>query len=137
MCDWCSPNLTLTDADVVQGNAEIRAVYGDRSHILIVSTYQMCMLDLFNKADSLTFRYVHVESWSIYGCGLRRHLMHVVCALGCRRTHREISEAMNISGPECKRHLLSLTTSRNRILVNVSKVWSQHDVVPSSTQSTS
>lgn len=44
---------------------------------------------------------------------------------------------MNISGPECKRHLLSLTTSRNRILVNVSKVWSQHDVAPSSTQSTS
>lgn len=89
MCDWYSPNLTLIDADVVQGNAEIRAVYGDRSHILIVSTYQMCMLDLFNKADSLTFRYVHVESWSVYGCGLLRHLMHVVCALGCRRTNTE------------------------------------------------
>lgn len=75
MCDWCSPNLTLTDADVVQGNAEIRAVYGDRSHILIVSTYQMCMLDLFNKADSLTFRYVHVESWSVYAV--------VCCAISC------------------------------------------------------
>lgn len=75
VCDWCAPNLTLTDAGVVQGNAEIRAVYGDRSHILIVSTYQMCMLDLFNKADSLTFRYVHVESWSVYAV--------VGCAISC------------------------------------------------------
>jgi len=38
------------------GTADIRATFGSRVHELTVSTYQMCILDLFNKANVLNFQ---------------------------------------------------------------------------------
>ncbi|KAK9804506.1 hypothetical protein WJX73_000815 [Symbiochloris irregularis] len=38
------------------GHADLKAEFGDRKHELNVSTYQMCILLLFNNADQLAYR---------------------------------------------------------------------------------
>lgn len=73
-----------------RGQADIRANYGaKRWHELTVSTYQMCILLLFNTADKLTYN--------------------------------DIRTATDIPDAECKRHLISLCTPRNRILLKLVK----------------
>lgn len=39
-----------------RGHADVRAVFGTKRHELNVTTYQMCILLLFNTADSFTLR---------------------------------------------------------------------------------
>jgi cullin 3 len=60
------------------GSAELKASFGPadkpRRHELIVSTYQMCILLLFNAADTLTLRQIR-SSTHIPDAELRRHLI--------------------------------------------------------------
>lgn len=37
------------------GTADLKAAFGDKRHELNVSTHQMCVLLLFNEADSLAY----------------------------------------------------------------------------------
>ncbi|CAM9354291.1 unnamed protein product [Phaeothamnion confervicola] len=72
------------------GNADVRANFGGgRRYELNVSTYQMCILVLFNGAETLTLA--------------------------------EIKEATQIADAELKRHLVSLTTAKHKILRKASK----------------
>jgi cullin 3 len=75
------------------GQAELKASFGTapnyRRHELCVSTYQMCILLLFNDADTLT--------------------------LGQIRTKTQIPDS------ELRRHLISLSTPKHRILKKGSK----------------
>ena len=56
------------------GAAELRASFGDRRHELCVSTYQMCILLLFNDADTLTLGQIRTQT-HIPDQELRRHLI--------------------------------------------------------------
>lgn len=56
------------------GAAELRATFGDRKHELCVSTYQMCILLLFNNADTLTLGQIRSQT-HIPDQELRRHLI--------------------------------------------------------------
>jgi len=56
------------------GAAELRASFGDRKHELCVSTYQMCILLLFNNADTLTLGQIRTQT-HIPDQELRRHLI--------------------------------------------------------------
>lgn len=60
------------------GAAELKAVFGrapnQRRHELLVSTYQMCILLLFNDADCLTLRQIRTQT-HIPDQELRRHLI--------------------------------------------------------------
>ncbi|GAX18317.1 cullin 3 [Fistulifera solaris] len=72
------------------GAAEIRATFGEnRRHELCVSTYQMCILLLFNDQDTLTLGQIRMQT--------------------------------QIPDSELRRHLISLTTPKNRILKKLSK----------------
>jgi cullin 3 len=75
------------------GTAEIRATFGSppkqRQYDLIVSTYQMCILMLFNNKETITFG--------------------------------EIMEATSIPDLQLRRHLISLSTPKHRILRKGSK----------------
>ena len=75
------------------GQAELKATFGTapnyRRHELCVSTYQMCILLLFNESDTLT--------------------------LGQIRTKTQIPDS------ELRRHLISLSTPKHRILKKGSK----------------
>ena len=67
------------------GSAEIKAVFGTTSvcrHDLCVSTYQMCILMLFNENDSFTLRQIR-EATRIPDMELRRHLISL-----CTPKHR-------------------------------------------------
>lgn len=44
------------------GTAEIRTNFTDKPHILNVSTYQMCILDLFNQDDNLSFTDIQTKT---------------------------------------------------------------------------
>jgi len=56
------------------GAAELRAAFGDHRHELCVSTYQMCILLLFNDADTLTLGQIRTQT-HIPDQELRRHLI--------------------------------------------------------------
>jgi len=75
------------------GTADVRATFGKpgkyRVHDLCVSTYQMCILNLFNDKSS----------WTV----------------------GEIREATRVPDVELRRHLISLSTSKHRILRKGSK----------------
>jgi len=69
------------------GSGEIRAIFGsgstkDRRHDLCVSTYQMCILTLFNDTNSLTLGQIR-EATQIPDMELRRHLISL-----CTPKHR-------------------------------------------------
>eukprot|EP00559_Dactyliosolen_fragilissimus_P002965 CAMPEP_0184861696 /NCGR_PEP_ID=MMETSP0580-20130426/6316_1 /TAXON_ID=1118495 /ORGANISM="Dactyliosolen fragilissimus" /LENGTH=668 /DNA_ID=CAMNT_0027359281 /DNA_START=578 /DNA_END=2584 /DNA_ORIENTATION=- len=68
------------------GTAEIRATFGKapklRRHDLCVSTYQMCILALFNERSTLTLREIRSET-RIPDMELRRHLISL-----CTPKHR-------------------------------------------------
>jgi cullin 3 len=71
------------------GNADIKAQFPSGRKDLNVSTYQMCILMLFNNADQLTIN--------------------------------QIQDATNIPEHELKRHILSLSTPKLKILNRISK----------------
>lgn len=64
------------------GSAEIRAVFGEKRHDLCVSTYQMCILLLFNDDDTLTLGQIRSRT-QIPDMELRRHLISL-----CTPKHR-------------------------------------------------
>eukprot|EP00551_Chaetoceros_affinis_P004249 CAMPEP_0203664768 /NCGR_PEP_ID=MMETSP0090-20130426/2117_1 /ASSEMBLY_ACC=CAM_ASM_001088 /TAXON_ID=426623 /ORGANISM="Chaetoceros affinis, Strain CCMP159" /LENGTH=803 /DNA_ID=CAMNT_0050528119 /DNA_START=41 /DNA_END=2452 /DNA_ORIENTATION=- len=71
------------------GSVEMQATFGDSTYRLIVSTYQMCILILFNGSNVLTLGQIKTET--------------------------------NIPDMELRRHLISLCTSKHRILRKGSK----------------
>ena len=44
------------------GTADLRATFNSRTYELTVSTYQMCILELFNKANVLTFKSIQTAT---------------------------------------------------------------------------
>jgi cullin 3 len=56
------------------GAAELRATFGSNRHELCVSTYQMCILLLFNQTDTLTLGQIRTHT-HIPDQELRRHLI--------------------------------------------------------------
>lgn len=77
------------------GGAEIRGTFGKERRELGVSTYQMCMLMLFNSAD--------------------------ICDGSPTLSLNHIRDALQISELELLRHLLSLCTPKYRILLKSTK----------------
>lgn len=58
---------------------DLKATFGDKRHELNVNTYQMCILMLFNEADSLSFREIR-EICGIPDLDLKRSLQSLACA---------------------------------------------------------
>jgi len=69
------------------GTVELRAMFESRKHELCVSTYQMCILMLFNKSDVFTLSQIRVET-NIPDQELRRHLISL-----CTPKHRILKKA--------------------------------------------
>ena len=70
------------------GTAEIKATFGEgRKHELIVSTYQMCILMLFNESSTKTLTEI-AEATNIPDGELRRHLISL-----CTPKHRILKKA--------------------------------------------
>ncbi|XP_073054307.1 cullin-3A-like [Primulina eburnea] len=64
------------------GTADIRATFGNgQKYELNVSTYQMCVLMLFNSADSLTYREIE-QATEISSSDLKRCLQSLACVKG-------------------------------------------------------
>ncbi|EEC78114.1 hypothetical protein OsI_17639 [Oryza sativa Indica Group] len=63
------------------GNADIKATFGGRRHELNVSTYQMCVLMLFNSADGLTYGDIE-QATGIPHADLKRCLQSLACVKG-------------------------------------------------------
>jgi len=61
------------------GTGELRAHFGSKRHELNVSTFQMCILLLFNKHDSLSFKEIQ-EVTSVPIQDLKRNLYTLSCA---------------------------------------------------------
>jgi cullin 3 len=70
------------------GTAEIRGTFGEgRKHDLVVSTYQMCILVLFNESPTKTLKEI-AEATNIPDGELRRHLISL-----CTPKHRILKKA--------------------------------------------
>lgn len=64
------------------GTADIKATFGKgQKHELNVSTYQMCVLMLFNSADGLTYREIE-QATEIPALDLKRCLQSLACVKG-------------------------------------------------------
>ncbi|KAJ4746042.1 Cullin family protein [Rhynchospora pubera] len=64
------------------GHADLKATFGKgQKHELNVSTYQMCVLMLFNSADRLTYREIE-QATDIPGPDLKRCLQSLACVRG-------------------------------------------------------
>ncbi|KAF3778828.1 Cullin-3A [Nymphaea thermarum] len=64
------------------GTADLKATFGKgQKHELNVSTYQMCVLMLFNSADRLTYREIE-QSTEIPASDLKRCLQSLACVKG-------------------------------------------------------
>uniref|UniRef100_A0A0D6QYY6 Cullin family profile domain-containing protein n=1 Tax=Araucaria cunninghamii TaxID=56994 RepID=A0A0D6QYY6_ARACU len=64
------------------GTADLKATFGkSRKHELNVSTYQMCILMLFNSADSLSYKEIE-QATEIPTADLKRCLQSLACAKG-------------------------------------------------------
>ncbi|XP_072952958.1 cullin-3B-like [Typha angustifolia] len=64
------------------GTADIKATFGKgQKHELNVSTYQMCVLMLFNSADGLTYREIE-QATEIPASDLKRCLQSLACVKG-------------------------------------------------------
>jgi hypothetical protein len=71
------------------GNADIKATFGNVSkHELNVSTYQMCVLMLFNSADALTYREIE-QATSIPASDLKRCLQSLALVKGKQVLRKE------------------------------------------------
>lgn len=69
------------------GTAEVKAVFGDKKHELIVSTYQMCILVLFNSKTTRTLEEIK-QATGIPDGELKRHLISL-----CTPKHRILKKA--------------------------------------------
>ena len=85
---------------------------------LNVSTYQMCMLMLFNSRATLSFNGTK-NLYSLVGIGLHWFAFHLYYV--CVVNKLEIKAVSRIPEPEIRRHLLSLCTHKIRILKKSSK----------------
>mmetsp|Transcript_1703 Transcript_1703/g.5934 ORF Transcript_1703/g.5934 Transcript_1703/m.5934 type:complete len:401 (-) Transcript_1703:126-1328(-) len=63
------------------GQADIRAQLGKRTHELVVSTYQMCILLLFNDAACLSYEEI-AQVTEIPTADLKRNLQSLACVKG-------------------------------------------------------
>uniref|UniRef100_A0A0A9CVM7 Cullin family profile domain-containing protein n=1 Tax=Arundo donax TaxID=35708 RepID=A0A0A9CVM7_ARUDO len=64
------------------GTADIKATFGKgQKHELNVSTYQMCVLMLFNSADGLTYKEIEQDT-QIPASDLKRCLQSLACVKG-------------------------------------------------------
>eukprot|EP00898_Chlorokybus_atmophyticus_P002087 jgi/Chlat1/287/Chrsp1S03176 len=63
------------------GSADIKATFAKSKHELNVSTYQMCILMLFNKADKLSYREIE-QATDIPAIDLKRNLQSLACVKG-------------------------------------------------------
>ncbi|KAJ1267473.1 hypothetical protein BS78_07G058900 [Paspalum vaginatum] len=71
------------------GNADIKATFGNGSkHELNVSTYQMCVLMLFNSSDVLTYREIE-QSTAIPAADLKRCLQSLALVKGKQVLRKE------------------------------------------------
>jgi len=61
------------------GTAELKAIFAQKKHELIVTTYQMCILLLFNGADELSFQNIK-DGTRIPVPDLKRNLLSLSCA---------------------------------------------------------
>lgn len=83
------------------GTAEIKAQFSGKKHELIVSTYQMVILLLFNDSAKISFKYAKTNGGRVNNC-----LQFI----------RDITDATGIPAPELKRNLTALTSVKNKIL---------------------
>lgn len=91
-----------------RGTADLRAVFGAKRHELTVSTFQMVILLLFNGGGGAGGS--SAAAGGAGGSGLVDTL-----------TFAEILAATQIPEAELRRHLISLTTPRHRILIKERK----------------
>ena len=63
------------------GNADLRVDFGSKRHELNVSTYQMCILMLYNGADSLSYKEI-AEATEIPAADLKRSLQSLALVKG-------------------------------------------------------
>ena len=61
------------------GNADLKAVFSSRKHEINVSTYQMCILLLFNTSDQMSYEEIQIAT-SIPVADLKRALQSLACA---------------------------------------------------------
>ena len=61
------------------GNADLKAVFSTRKHEINVSTYQMCILLLFNTTDTMSYADIEAAT-SIPVADLKRALQSLACA---------------------------------------------------------
>jgi len=63
------------------GSADLRAAFGTARHELSVSTYQLCILLLFNEADALSYSQIAAAT-EIAAADLKRNLQSLACVKG-------------------------------------------------------
>jgi cullin 3 len=61
----------------VQGTGEIKATYANSKHFMTCSTYQICIMLLFNEHDTLTFTDIQTAT-GIAAPDLRRNLWTLI-----------------------------------------------------------
>jgi cullin 3 len=78
------------------GTADLKATFGnDNKHELNVSTYQMCILCLFNQADRLTYAEIE-QATDIPAPDLKRNLQSLACVKG-KNVLRKVPMSKDIS----------------------------------------
>lgn len=70
------------------GSADLKSTFGSSRHELTVSTYQMCVLLLFNGADTLSYREI-AQATEIGAADLKRALQSLACAKGRQVLRKE------------------------------------------------
>ena len=95
--------------NTLKGSAELRATFGTpavpRKHELSVSTYQMCVLMLFNDLEELSFKHIQDALGIAGGVELRRHVLSLLnpkCRIleKCQRTASGSAASLGVpSGP--------------------------------------
>jgi len=63
------------------GTADVKATFGEKKHELSVSTYQMCILVLFNDTDSMSYRDIQ-QATEIPPADLKRNLQSLALVKG-------------------------------------------------------
>ena len=102
------------------GSADLKANFGGRRHDLIVPTYSMCILMLFNDHDALTLDEVRGAGFGVFAC--RHPIMHAKQTTDpSHPTYKQIHKATQMPEAELRRNLISLSTKRHQILIKASK----------------
>ncbi|KAI8018548.1 Cullin-3A [Camellia lanceoleosa] len=74
------------------GSADLKATFGKgQTHELNVSTYQMCILMLFNSADQLSYKEIE-QATETPALDLKRSLQSLACVKGKNLWHKKESE---------------------------------------------